>query len=254
MESPMNPPHSTTRFAARSRRSPATLVLSWLVLLLLPAAADASPITYGFSTGSVTFRSNLEGQTQSIFQGPSSVAVPLTSLSVVFDSAAGPYGRLESFSLTGEDFSVDVDENLVGADFIDVFSPTITSLSGSDLNVFGQFAVTTRLDAQIGGTLPGGTGFGPFAIQSAGSSGSATGLVNLSNDELLISIVGVTIASFEAPSILGQGAPAIEVKADFTFVGVASNPIPEPGAAILFGAGIIMVSSAARFRAPRSIS
>ena len=225
-----------------------TLLLLAGAILLAASSASAVPVHYGFSSGSVTLRANLEGQTQSIFEGTTSVNVPLTSVSAVFDSAVGPFGRFESFSLTGADISIDVNESLVGVDFLDVFSPTITSLSGSDLNVFGQFAMTTQIDAMVSGTLPGGSSIGPVAIQSIGNTGSATGIVSVSGDQILISVVGVTVASFDQIGNSDPNAPKIEIKADFTFIGVAANPIPEPSAALLFGLGVAVVGNVTRSR------
>ncbi|MBY0401340.1 hypothetical protein K2X89_13660, partial [Myxococcota bacterium] len=152
-----------------------TLVLLTLGMLL-PISALATPVTYTFASGSVVVRGTLAGQSTSIFQGSSSVNVPLVDVTAVYDSAIGSFGRLESLSLTAADFSVDLDQSLVALDTLNVFGATISSLSGSDLNLFGQFALPTSIEAIVTGQYPDGSAYGPVAIQSLGSTGSATGL------------------------------------------------------------------------------
>ena len=90
--------------------------------------------------------------------------------------------------------------------------------------------------------------FGPDSIQSQDDSGSVTGLVSISGDDIMIRIIGVTVASFEQIGSLDPNAPNIEVKADFTFVGVLDreNPIPEPSAALLFLVGAAVAGSSVR--------
>jgi len=239
MSTPHRPtPRETTRPCHALLRAGLPL-LALALLAVAPLAAAALPVTYGFQSGSVTIRGNLAGQTATIFEGPAAVAVPILSVTAVYDDAIGANGRLESFSLTAADLSLDLDAGQVGLDSLEVFGPTISSLSGSDLNVFGQFALPTQLSAEVVGTFPDGSTVGPIAVQSSPSTGSATGVVALSGDQILISVVGVTIASFPPTGVQDPLAPAIEIKADFTFIGRAvANPIPEPGASLLFAAGL----------------
>lgn len=212
-------------------------ILVGLSVVLFAVAASATPTTYTFSSGSVVVRATLEGQSTSIFEGASSLSVPLVDVTAVFDAAIGSYGRLESLSLTGADFTLDLDESLVTLDTVNVFGPTITSLSGSDLNLFGQFSLPTTIEASVTGQLANGDAFGPVDVQSQSSTGSAAGILTRSGDDLLISIVGVTLARFAQPGA-GPDAPMIQIKADFTLIGQVAQPVPEPTAALLFAAGL----------------
>lgn len=212
-------------------------ILLGLSAVLLATAASATPTTYTFSSGSVVVRGTLAGQTSSIFEGSSSIDVPLVGVTAVFDSAIGSYGRLESLSLTAADFSIDLDESLVSLDGLNVYGPTITSLSGSDLNLFGQFSLPTAIAASVTGQYPNGDSFGPVDVESLAATGSAAGLLTRSGDDLLISIVGVTLASFAQPGATVD-APLIQIKADFTLIGQVAQPVPEPTAALLFAVGL----------------
>lgn len=206
--------------------------------LLMPIAAMATPTTYTFSSGSVVVRGTLAGQSTSIFEGTSSVNVPLVDVTAVYDSAVGAFGRLESLALTAADFSVNLNQNLVALDTLNVFDTTISSLSGADLNLFGQFALPTSIEAIVTGQYPDGSPYGPVTIQSLGTTGSATGLVSVSGDTMLISIVGVTLATFAQPGAIDTNAPQVQIKADFTLIGQVAHPVPEPTSAMLFAAGL----------------
>lgn len=219
------------------------------MLMLLPISATATPMTYTFSSGSVVVRGTLVGQSTTIFEGVSSVSVPLVDVTAVYDAALGSFGRLESLSLTASDFSANLNENLVALDTLDVFDTTIASLSGSDLNLFGQFALPTSIEATVTGQYPDGSAFGPVTIQSVGSTGSATGLVAVSGDTMMISIVGVTLATFAQPGAIDTNAPQVQIKADFTLIGQVAHPVPEPTAAMLFAAGLGAAHLAIRRRA-----
>ena len=225
-------------------KSPLAIVIYALIAIALPMSALATPVTYEFSSGSAVVRASLEGDSQTLFESGSSLNVNLTGLSATVDMDQGPYGRLEDLVLIGEDFSIDLDESLVALDTVNVFSPTITALSGADLNSFGQFALETQADATITGALPGGFPFGPVGITSLDNTGSATGLLFVSGDEITIQILGVTVASFDQAANPDPNAPAVEVKADFTFVGTrVTTPIPEPSAALVFGVGLLVAGS-----------
>lgn len=213
-------------------------ILLGLSGLLLATAASATPTTYTFSSGSIVVRGTLQGQSTSIFEGASSIGVPVVDVTAVFDAAIGTYGRLESLSLTAADFSIDLDESLVALDVLDVSGATISSLSGSDVNLFGQFSLPTSIAASVAGQYPNGTPFGPVDIQSLDATGTATGLIARSGDDLLISIVGVTLATFPQPGAASADAPLIQIKADFTLIGQVAQPVPEPTAAVLFAIGI----------------
>lgn len=217
------------------------------LLLLLPVAAMATPTFFALTSGSATVRGTLSGLSTSIFEGSSSLNVPLVGVTAVYDADGGLYGRLESLTLQAADFDIDLDQNLVGLDTLHVSGATLTSLTGSDLNLFGQFALPTSITGSATGAFPGGSTFGPVAVQSLGGTGSTSGLVSVSGDEITIAVVGVTVASFPQLTAAGLSAPNIEIKADFVFQGHAVVPtVPEPSAALLFAAGLATAGMAGR--------
>jgi hypothetical protein len=225
-----------------------TLRIGWLALLLLaPTAASAAPVTYSFSSGSAVIRASLAGQSDSILIGESSVQIPLVNIQAVVDpDLGGGFGRLESFEIVGASFSVELDTNQVAFSQLDVSSPTITSLTGSDLNRFGQFSLQTTVSAQIEGTLLGGGTFGPLAVESAENSGVAVGILFTSDDEVMVQVLGVSVASFDQFGNPDPNAPQIELVADWTFAGTAVTAIPEPSAAVVFAVGLLAAGTSLR--------
>lgn len=240
---------ASSRASSRERTTRVLAIVAAIVTtaVILPVAALAAPTTYEFTSGSATIRGSLEGQSTSIFQGSSVITTPLTGISAVVDDTVGDYGRLESLSMVGGDFSIDLDQGQVSLDTLNVFSPTISSLTGSNLNAFGQFDLQTQINAVVTGNYPDGTPFGPASIQSNDGSGTAAGMIAMSGDQVLIQVIGVTVATFDQIGSLDPNAPRIEIKADFTFIGTAiTNPIPEPSAALLFGLGVTLSGVAVR--------
>ena len=234
---------SLTRKTGSSRFLRRALLACVALAGLLPATAWAIPVTYEFSSGSAVVRGSLAGQTESIFLGATAINTPLLDIEAVVDHDAGSYGRLESLNMLAGDFSVSLDAASVGIETLNVFSPTIHSLSGADLNAFGQFALPTSVSADVTGTLPGGLPFGPESIQSSANTGSAVGLMFVSGDQILIQVTGLTVAEFD-PAQFGIADPhaeVIELKVDFQFVGRAATPIPEPAAAVVFAVGLAIV-------------
>ena len=71
-------------------------------------------------------------------------------------------------------------------------------------------------------------------------------MVSISGDQIMISIVGVTVASFPQLASTDPNAPNIEIKADFLFIGQLAPAIPEPTSALLFAAGIATVGLTGR--------
>ena len=229
-------------------RQPSTLRTGLLALLLLtPLAAGAAPVTYSFTSGSAVIRASLAGQSDSILIGESSVQIPLDNIQAVVDSEAGSgFGRLESFEIVGASFSVELDTSQVALSQLDVSSPTITSLTGSDLNIFGQFALQTTVSAQIEGTLPGGDTVGPLAVESAENSGVAVGILFASDDEVMVQVLGVSVANFDQFGNPDPNAPQIELVADWSFAGTAVTAIPEPSAAVVFAVGLLAAGTSLR--------
>lgn len=235
---------SLTRHDGSARFLRRALLALVALLAIAPAAAWAAPVTYAISSGSAVVRGSLAGQTESIFLGAPAISTPLADIRAVVDREVGPYGRLESLDLVANDFSVALDAAQTGLETLNVFSPSIHSLSGADLNAFGQFSLPTTVTADVTGTLLGGTPFGPESIASTANTGSAVGLLFASDDQILIQVTGITVAEFD-PSVFGiqaPGAETIELKVDFQFVGQAvANPIPEPAAAVVFAVGLAIV-------------
>jgi hypothetical protein len=228
-------------------QSPTLRACLFAVFLFAPLTAGAAPVTYSFTSGSAVIRASLAGQSDSILLGESAVQIPLVSIQAVVDSEAGTgFGRLESFEIVGANFSVELDTSQVGVSHLDVISPTISSVTGSDLNMFGQFALETTVAAQIAGTFAGGAPFGPAAVASAGNSGVAVGILFTSPDEVMIQVLGVSVASFDEFGNPDPTAPQIELTSDFTFIGTAVTAIPEPSAAVVFAVGLLAAGSSLR--------
>ncbi len=218
-----------------------------LLLILLPSAALATAVTYSFESGSATLRGTVAGDSTSIFDPAGSVSVGLASATAVVDADAGPSGSLDSLTIVTDAFSANLDPALTGLSSITVSSATLESLGAASLSSFGQFAMQTSIMAEVSGTLAGGGSFGPTAVGSLANSGTTTGLIALSGDKVLLRVSGLTVASFAQ---LDPRMPNIEIKADFEFIGraVPATPIPEPGAALVFGLGITLAGSVLRRR------
>ena len=68
----------------------------------------------------------------------------------------------------------------------------------------------------------------------------AAGTIGISGNQLSVSVNGLDLGSFPDP----QNGNLVTVKADFGFVAV----VPEPGAALLYGIGLLITGSAVRWR------
>jgi len=206
------------------------------------SSAQAAPITYGLTSGAMVVRASLAGQSDSIFLGSSSIQVPLSSATAVIDLDVSTYGRFESLEIVAEDFSADLDPTAVGIQSVDLSSPTLSSLTGSDLNEFGQFSLPSMMSADASGVLASGALFGSQPLES--DVGSSVGMVFVSADQIMIHLVGVTVASIDAAEfgITDPDAPNVEIKVDFSLIGGAvSTPVPEPAAAFVFAVGLAIV-------------
>jgi len=243
---PNHSPNNKLNYAALTRWA-----IVALLVLVVPVAAHAASVSFELVSGSATIRANLAGQSQSIFVPPTAIGVLIENATVVYDSDGGTDGRLESLSIHLADFSANLDETQVALDTIDVFDTTISSLSGSDLNALGQFATTAQISGIVEGLYPNGDPFGPAGVQSLDGTGSMTGLVNLDGGMILISVVGVSVGTFEQVGSQDPNASPIELKVDFTLVARATAPIPEPSGALLFMVGVTIVGSATRSALPR---
>jgi hypothetical protein len=210
------------------------LVLS-AALLVAPTIASASPITYDFQNGSVTV---------SVTTGPSTLlVVPNVGLNgdyVTFDdaipeltdivlkiNAAGPFTLSAAYA--GYD-TVSV-SSVVLSPMPGYTGPAVLQASGPPVDNYsysgGPIKVTGLLSASDS-TLTNPPILVPFNIPNPTANGTL--FVNTVTGN--ISLVGVTIGV--VPATGGEPFPLV-IKGDFFFRGV----VPEPGTAILLGAGVV---------------
>ncbi len=227
----------------RARR--VSRLLLAVVLLSLPVAAGATPITYNWAaspdnkvTVSATVVPLSGPATPVTFNGSNSLTIALTGSSFTFDSALVP--------LVGNDNSI--------VSFTFVTAPTgaiaVTGVSPVTSLTLGAITVTT-------GTLfkSSATGTGPynFSMGPVAASGLVTtnlggpsafsgqtplttnGTINLGTNTILVK--DITLAS------IAIGTKTLIVKGDFSFHGV-----PEPGSAVLFLMGAIAIGGVLRRR------
>ena len=213
-------------------------------LLLAPALASAAPITYVFTSGTVTLRAILDdGTVTSVLSGPSPVHVLLGVTSVTFDPDGGINGSLIDFELVPDSIlELDLDESLVGLDTISVANARLVNDTSTQsfVSPTGQFFVNTIITADVSGFLPGGIPFGPESVNSIDSE--VTGSLGVAGDTITFNLAGINIARFA--QLPGPG-PDVLVKADFSFVGTV---IPEPGTVLLIGLGLAGLSATRRSR------
>lgn len=213
-------------------------------LLLAPVLASAAPITYAFTSGTVTLRAILDdGTVTSVLSGPTPVNVLLGGTSVTFDPAGGINGSLIDFELVPASLLLlDLDESLVGLDTISVANARLVNDTSTQsfVSPTGEFFVNTIITADVSGFLPGGIPFGPESVTSIDSE--VTGNLGVAGDTITFNLAGINIARFA--QLPGPG-PDVLVKADFTFIGTV---VPEPGTALLIGLGLAGLSAARRGR------
>jgi hypothetical protein len=205
-----------------------------LALVGLGAAAQATPLTYYFTSGQVVITATVSG---SPVAGP--VTVALSGVQATLDEPS----TLTSLSLSmGSSGAVTISPTYLGYNSVTVNFATLTA-SGGSLSLFdpgppqgynyaiGPVNVAGQLNATNLNPINNLTNQ-PFAF----SNPSATGQL----------FVGITIGSID-PDGPG-GAPPLVIKGDFTFEG-APLFVPEPGTALLVGAGFLGI--AARRRSAR---
>ncbi len=231
--------HSSAQHTRPTRSAHLAGLMLVLLALLFSTTASATPITYNFQTGYASIYATIEGTNTSIYASPGSIPVELASATAVVDEAALAFGSLDSFSIVTTAFNVDLDPFLTGLDSVSVSSATLTSTSASALSNLGQFVASTEMSALLSAEISGGGTFGPATVTS--EPGTTAGLVALSADSILLRLSGVAVATFEQ---VDPTKPNIVVTADFAFVGQApATPIPEPGAALVFGLGITVAGT-----------
>jgi hypothetical protein len=224
-------------------RAPRLPLLLAACLGLLPLSAAALPVTYNFTSGSVTITATVSG---GLVSGP--VTVPLTGISVTVDEGALTLNSIQlSMGSTG---SVAISPTYLGFTSINIDFATLTASSGTltlvdagppaeysyfitNVTVSGQFdavnvvPANSLTDAYFGFVNP---------------SASGTVFVDAVNGTL--DLDGITLGTLD-PDGPG-GADPLVLKGDFFF----SGEVPEPGVALLLGAAAsaIVVSAQRRGR------
>lgn len=221
-----------------TRQAAALALLSGL-LLAVPQLASATPVVYGFTGGSVTISATTGATTLLVAPG-----VPLTGTSVTFDdavpaltdiqlaiAAAGPFTLLAPYA----GFTTVSIMSVALSPAPGYTGPANLVAPGNYTYAAGPVKVTGLVTAS-----PPPTGPIPFNIVTP----SATGTILVNSTTGNISLLGITIGV--VPAFGGEPFPLV-IKGDFFFRGV----IPEPGTAILLGAGLLGIFAAGR-RARRS--
>ena len=223
----------------------------------LPYAAHATPIVW------------------TIVGGPSCVAGPTQNCVTI--TATGPNGTLfnQKIGLTGSTVTFDDTGHALPA-FLFTAGPTGPLPAEGDftgvnieLNSVSIVPGTGYTQFFVGGPGGGGPGTYPFTVGPIGASGSITlsgnvslgplafnapagapalsGQIQLNGGLTQLSLTGITIGVLHnVPAIPNTTFPGgdITIKADVIFTGV-----PEPGTALLLGAGLAWTAGAMRRRA-----
>jgi hypothetical protein len=206
-------------------------------LLVAPTISSASPVTYDFQNGSVTV---------SVTTGPSTLlVVPNVGLNgdyVTFDdavpeltdillkvNAAGPFTLSSPYAgydtVSVATVALSPAPGYTGPAVLQLAGPPVDnySYSGGPIKVTG---ILTAFDSTL--TAIPNPLVAPFNIVNPTANGTL--FVNTVTGN--ISLVGVTIGV--VPATGGEPFPLV-IKGDFFFRGV----VPEPGTAILLGAGVV---------------
>ncbi len=209
-------------------------------LLWLPLSASALPVTYLFSSGSVTVTATVSG---GLVAGP--VTVGLTGISVTIDEGAL---TLNSISLSmGSSGSVTISPAYNGYTSINVDFASLTATAGTLVLVdpgppaeygysIGPVTVAGQLDADNVNNIFDLTD-APFGFVNP----SASGTIFVDNGWGTLDLDGITLGTLD-PDGPGGSDPLV-LKADLFFSGLV---VPEPGAISLLGTAALALLVGAR--------
>lgn len=220
------------RAAGKTRGWP---LLAGLLLLLPVGAAQAAPVTYFFTGGYATISATFGASTIG------AATIPLTGTQAVFDTA--PAGLVTfDFDSTGPHV-IPLTGILTGT------SITLSNLQVAPGVPYTNFSVTggpTTYNFVVGGVDVTGTAALSGLINSGPSPVGFTnptlaGQIQLGTGTLALN--GITIGVVPVPAFPPFFAGGnVTVKADIVFTGI----VPEPGTAVLLGAGLAGMGAAGR--------
>jgi len=221
----------------RSVRLPAALIGAVTVAALMLSTGQAWATTFSFTSGSATITATAGANTIL-----SDVTVPLDGAFVEFDDTGS--GSLVDFLITLVDNTqLTLDSFYGGYDMVTVESADISpgpgfanlfnqsaggglfSFLASPVDTNGVYSATDSTATKApSGSLPV-----PFT-----DTNSINGSVNINTGTL--ELTGITLTSL--PALAFDETDDLIVKADLTFTGMV---VPEPGTALLFGTGLLLL-------------
>ena len=208
-----------------------------VAFVLVPLSATATPVTYNFTSGTLTVSALLLPSTTVLLNGSSSASTALTGTSFTFDTALVP--------LAGNDMSISAFAFVTSPTGVLVLTPAVGPVTQVS---FGALTITTGplFVSSATGTGPYNFSMGPIKVTGSAatnlgpttinvSTPSATGSINLGTNT--ISLQGITIG------VVTTAGGTLLVKGDFVFHGV-----PEPGTVALLAVGAIALTGTLRRR------
>lgn len=220
----------------RARNLCSSLLLATLALFAV--SAQATPITYSFTTGSITITASVAGNPVA---GP--VTRPLTGTSVRIDEGLLVLNRIDL--AIGSSGAIAISPAYLGFTSINIDFATLTAINGT-LSQF-DFGSPAGYNYSIGPVNVAGqidvTNVNPFLSLNNSPFGfsnpSASGTLYVDTNASLV-LDGITIGSID-PDGAGP-APPLVLKADIIFEGA----VPEPGTAMLLALGLAGIAARGR--------